>query len=99
MKRAILAVLAGLVVWMLVATLINFGLRAGLARCRRCSGPYSSGQDGPTLGARRHYSGVVYSGAHSTLGEVPGLVSPGVFGNSVAACGDGRSACKRALAG
>jgi len=31
MKRAILAVVAGLVVWMLVATLLNFGLRAGLA--------------------------------------------------------------------
>lgn len=31
MKRSILAVVAGLVVWMLVATLLNFGLRAGLA--------------------------------------------------------------------
>ncbi len=31
MKRAILAVVAGLVVWTLVATLLNFGLRAGLA--------------------------------------------------------------------
>ena len=31
MKRSILAVVAGLVVWMLVATLINFGLRAGMA--------------------------------------------------------------------
>src|SRR6476646_2076812 len=31
MKRAILAVVAGLAVWMLVATLLNFGLRAGLA--------------------------------------------------------------------
>ena len=30
MKRSILAVVAGLVVWMLVATLLNFGLRAGL---------------------------------------------------------------------
>ena len=31
MKRSILAVVAGLTVWMLVATLLNFGLRAGLA--------------------------------------------------------------------
>src|SRR5689334_21128533 len=31
MTRAILAVVAGLVVWMVVATLLNFGLRAGLA--------------------------------------------------------------------
>ena len=31
MKWSILAVVAGLVVWMLVATLLNFGLRAGLA--------------------------------------------------------------------
>jgi hypothetical protein len=31
MKRAIFAVVAGLTVWMLVATLLNFGLRAGLA--------------------------------------------------------------------
>jgi hypothetical protein len=31
MKRSIFAVVAGLVVWMLVATLLNFGLRAGLA--------------------------------------------------------------------
>jgi len=31
MKRSIFAVAAGLVVWMLVATLLNFGLRAGLA--------------------------------------------------------------------
>jgi hypothetical protein len=31
MKRSILAVVAGLVVWVLVATLLNFGLRAGLA--------------------------------------------------------------------
>lgn len=31
MKRSILAVAAGLVVWALVATLLNFGLRAGLA--------------------------------------------------------------------
>ena len=30
MARAILAVVAGLVVWMVVATLLNFGLRAGL---------------------------------------------------------------------
>jgi len=30
MKRSILAVVAGLVVWMLVATLLNRGLRAGL---------------------------------------------------------------------
>ena len=30
MKRSILAVVAGLVVWTLVATLLNFGLRAGL---------------------------------------------------------------------
>jgi len=29
MTRAILAVVAGLVVWMVVATLLNFGLRAG----------------------------------------------------------------------
>jgi len=31
MTRSILAVVAGLVVWMMVATLLNFGLRAGLA--------------------------------------------------------------------
>ena len=31
MKRSIFAVVAGLVVWMLVATLLNFGLRAGIA--------------------------------------------------------------------
>jgi len=31
MKRSIFAVVAGLAVWMLVATLLNFGLRAGLA--------------------------------------------------------------------
>jgi hypothetical protein len=31
MIRSILAVVAGLVVWMMVATLLNFGLRAGLA--------------------------------------------------------------------
>jgi hypothetical protein len=31
MKRSILAVVAGLAVWVLVATLLNFGLRAGLA--------------------------------------------------------------------
>src|SRR5260370_42600833 len=31
MKRSIFAVAAGLVVWALVATLLNFGLRAGLA--------------------------------------------------------------------
>jgi hypothetical protein len=31
MIRSILAVVAGLVVWMVVATLLNFGLRAGLA--------------------------------------------------------------------
>jgi hypothetical protein len=31
MKRAIFAVVAGLVVWMVVATLLNFGLRAGIA--------------------------------------------------------------------
>jgi predicted Abi (CAAX) family protease len=31
MTRAILAGVAGLVVWMAVATLLNFGLRAGLA--------------------------------------------------------------------
>jgi hypothetical protein len=31
MTRSILAVVARLVVWMLVATLLNFGLRAGLA--------------------------------------------------------------------
>jgi hypothetical protein len=31
MTRSILAVVAGLVVWMVVATLLNFGLRAGLA--------------------------------------------------------------------
>ncbi|HEY7406270.1 MAG TPA: hypothetical protein VIB39_22275 [Candidatus Angelobacter sp.] len=30
MKRSILAVLAGLLVWMVVATLVNFGLRAGI---------------------------------------------------------------------
>ncbi len=30
MKRSIFAVVAGLVVWMLVATVLNFGLRAGL---------------------------------------------------------------------
>jgi hypothetical protein len=30
MTRSILAVVAGLVVWMVVATLLNFGLRAGL---------------------------------------------------------------------
>ncbi|HEV2114107.1 MAG TPA: hypothetical protein VGR50_08140 [Terriglobales bacterium] len=30
MKRAILAMVAGLVVWILVATLLNFGLRAGI---------------------------------------------------------------------
>src|SRR5579859_4337678 len=30
MKRSILAVLAGLLVWAVVATLLNFGLRAGL---------------------------------------------------------------------
>lgn len=31
MKRSIFAVVAGLLVWMVVATLLNFGLRAGLA--------------------------------------------------------------------
>src|SRR5262245_57243699 len=31
MMRSILAVVAGLAVWMLVATLLNFGLRAGIA--------------------------------------------------------------------
>jgi len=31
MLRSIFAVLAGLVVWILVATLLNFGLRAGIA--------------------------------------------------------------------
>ena len=31
MKRSLLAVVAGLAVWTLVATLLNFGLRAGLA--------------------------------------------------------------------
>lgn len=31
MKRSIFAVVAGLVVWLVVATLLNFGLRAGLA--------------------------------------------------------------------
>ena len=31
MTRSILAVVAGLVAWMVVATLLNFGLRAGLA--------------------------------------------------------------------
>src|SRR5215471_10763055 len=31
MVRSILAVVAGFVVWALVATLLNFGLRAGLA--------------------------------------------------------------------
>src|SRR5437762_12046373 len=31
MKRSIFAVVAGLVVWMVVATLVNFGLRAGIA--------------------------------------------------------------------
>ncbi len=31
MTRSILAVVGGLVVWMVVATLLNFGLRAGLA--------------------------------------------------------------------
>ena len=31
MTRAILAVVAGLVVWMLVATILNFGVRAGFA--------------------------------------------------------------------
>jgi predicted Abi (CAAX) family protease len=31
MKRTILALLAGLVVWAVVATLLNFGLRAGIA--------------------------------------------------------------------
>jgi|SRR5579864_1530366 len=31
MKRSILAVAAGLVVWMLVATLLNFGVRASFA--------------------------------------------------------------------
>jgi hypothetical protein len=31
MKRSIFAVVAGLVVWMVVATLLNFGLRAGIA--------------------------------------------------------------------
>jgi hypothetical protein len=31
MKRLIFAVVTGLAVWMLVATLLNFGLRAGLA--------------------------------------------------------------------
>jgi len=31
MKRSILAVFAGFVVWGLVATLLNFGLRAGIA--------------------------------------------------------------------
>ena len=31
MKRSILAVVAGLAVWMLVATLLNFGLRAGIS--------------------------------------------------------------------
>ena len=31
MKRSILAFVAGLVVWMLVASLLNFGLRAGFA--------------------------------------------------------------------
>lgn len=31
MTRSILAVVAGLVAWMVVATLFNFGLRAGLA--------------------------------------------------------------------
>jgi hypothetical protein len=30
MKRSIFAVVAGLAVWMVVATLLNFGLRAGL---------------------------------------------------------------------
>ena len=30
MTQAILAVVPGLVVWMVVATLFNFGLRAGL---------------------------------------------------------------------
>src|SRR6476646_5178953 len=30
MKQSIFAVVAGLVIWMLVATLLNFGLRAGL---------------------------------------------------------------------
>jgi hypothetical protein len=30
MKRLIFAIVAGLVVWMLVATLLNFGLRAGI---------------------------------------------------------------------
>lgn len=31
MKRAVLALLAGLAVWVVVATLLNFGLRAGLS--------------------------------------------------------------------
>ena len=32
MKRSILAFLAGLLLWAVVATLLNFGLRAGIAR-------------------------------------------------------------------
>jgi predicted Abi (CAAX) family protease len=35
MARSILAVVVGLVVWMVVATLINFGLRAGIAGYRQ----------------------------------------------------------------
>lgn len=34
MKRSILALLAGLALWALVATLLNFGLRAGIAGYR-----------------------------------------------------------------
>ena len=125
MTRAILAVVAGLVVWMVVATLLNFGLRAGLAgytlaeptmtftlgmkvarlilgalaslAAGAAAGLIAPSKTGPRWVLGRNYPGVVHSGAHSTLGEVPNLVSPGVFGNSVTACGDGRSAYKRAL--
>jgi hypothetical protein len=70
MKRTILALLAGLVVWAVVATVINFGLRAGFAGYQQAEPTMSF-----TLGMK---VARLIMGALSSLaaGAVVGLIAP-----------------------
>ena len=113
MIRAILAFIVGLAVWVLVASLLNRGLRLGLEGYAAAEPQMVHARDdgGPPrarrsciAGRRRGHKGHraferafivdprcipargVHPGARSTLGEVSGLVSPCVPGNSRTAC-------------
>lgn len=70
MKQSILAVVAGLVVWVLVATLLNFGLRAGIAGYAQAEPAMSF-----TLGMK---VGRLILGALASLaaGAAAGLIAP-----------------------